>query len=64
MILEWTKDGKPTGVYVETGTGRSSQNWTLDYERVLKKGFAGIRKELEGMRASLMPTDPRCSEKK
>jgi pyruvate formate-lyase/glycerol dehydratase family glycyl radical enzyme len=59
----WTENEQPTGVYVETGTGRSSQNWTLDYERVLKKGFAGIRMELEGMRAALMPTDPRCSEK-
>ena len=59
----WTPEGKPTGTYVETGTGRSSQNWTLDFERVLEKGFAGIRKELEGMRASLMSTDPRHDEK-
>jgi len=59
----WTEDGSPTGTYLETGIGRSSQNWTLDYERVLKKGFGGIRRELEGMKASLMPSDPRFEEK-
>jgi pyruvate formate-lyase/glycerol dehydratase family glycyl radical enzyme len=59
----WTDDGKPTGVYFETGIARSSQNWTLDYDRVLKVGFKGIRAELEAKRVALEPTDPRFLEK-
>jgi len=59
----WTDDGKPTGVYFETGIARSSQNWTLDYDRVLKTGFRGIRAELEVLRAELRPTDSRYLEK-
>ena len=59
----WTEDGKPTGAYFETGIARSSQNWTLDYDRVLKIGFKGIRAELEALQAALEPTDPRILEK-
>jgi formate C-acetyltransferase len=59
----WAEDGKPTGAYGETGTGRSCQNWTLDYERVLRKGVRGIREELQGMQAALMPSDSRYAEK-
>lgn len=59
----WTEDGKQTGAYLETGTGRSCQNWTLDYERVLRKGVRGIREELEGMQAALRPTDSRHAQK-
>jgi pyruvate formate-lyase/glycerol dehydratase family glycyl radical enzyme len=59
----WTEKLKQTGVYLDTGIARSSQNWTLDYGRVLHKGFKGIREELEGLRAGLMPSDPRFQEK-
>ncbi len=59
----WTDDGRPTGVYIDTGIARSSQNWTLDYDRVLKIGFRGIRAELEALRAGLVATDPRYLEK-
>lgn len=60
----WTDDGQPTGAYVDTGIVRSSQNWTLDYDRVLKIGFKGIRTELEAMQTVLEPTDPRYLEKR
>lgn len=59
----WTEDGKQTGACLEIGTGRSCQNWTLDCERVLRKGVRGIRGELEGMQAALMPTDSRHAQK-
>ncbi len=59
----WTEDMQPTGVYFETGIARSSQNWTLDYDRVLKIGFKGIREELEAKQAALEATDPRYFEK-
>ena len=60
----WTPDRQPTGVYFETGIVRSAQNWTLDYDRVLRIGFKGIRAELESMKASLDATDPRILEKR
>jgi len=60
----WTQDGNATGVYLETGIARSSQNWTLDYDRVLKIGFRGISTELEALQAALEPTDPRLLEKR
>jgi formate C-acetyltransferase len=60
----WTQDGNATGVYLETGIARSSQNWTLDYDRVLKIGFRGISTELEALQVALEPTDPRLLEKR
>lgn len=38
----WTDDGEPTGVYLDTGIARSSQNWTLDYDRWITGGGSGI----------------------
>jgi formate C-acetyltransferase len=59
----WAKDNLPTGTYFETGTARSCQNWTLDYERVLKKGFLGIKEELLHKQKKLKLNDQRYQEK-
>ena len=40
------------------GVGRSSLSWCLDYEKVLNRGFNGIKREAEEKLASLDPFDP------
>lgn len=42
----------------ETASFRSSIQWVHDYEKVLKKGFKGLRKEAEGRLALLDPLNP------
>ena len=47
----------PTYVLVDTTTDRSSSQWIPDYEKVLSKGFSGIRKEAERKLESLSVFD-------
>ncbi len=42
----------------ETASNRSSLQWCLDYERLLKIGFKGVREEAEAKLALLDPDDP------
>ena len=51
-------DGKPTQIISPSGTARSSLSWNLDYEKVLKRGVNGIKREAEQRLASLDPFDP------
>lgn len=44
-------------VLQETATLRHSLQWSLDYEKVLKKGFSGIKKEAENRLDSLSVFD-------
>lgn len=44
---------KQTFVGMQTATMRNSQNWTHDYEKVLKRGFKGLREEAEAKLAAL-----------
>ena len=46
-------------IITPTATARSSLAWNHDYEKVLKRGIKGIRKEAEDRLASLDPFDPR-----
>ena len=42
----------------ETASFRSSLQWVHDYEKVLKKGFKGIKEGALGQLASLDPLSP------
>ncbi len=42
----------------ETSSFRSSVQWVHDYEKVLKRGFGGIKKEAEERMAALDPLSP------
>jgi formate C-acetyltransferase len=46
-------------VLTPTATARSCLAWNHDYEKVLKRGLAGIREEAQERLASLDPMDPR-----
>ncbi len=46
-------------IVTQTATFRSSLQWILDYEKVLKKGFKGIRREAKERLDALDPLDPR-----
>jgi formate C-acetyltransferase len=43
----------------ETASFRSCLQWVHDYEKVLARGFAGLRAEAEARRAALDPLSPR-----
>lgn len=45
------------GIIRPTGSERSALAWNLDYEKVLKRGFNGIKREAEGRLARLDPFD-------
>ncbi len=49
---------EPSFVLHQTATVRHSLQWCLDYEKVLQRGFNGIRKEAEERIASLDVFDP------
>jgi formate C-acetyltransferase len=51
------RNDQATGIIGPSGTGRSSLSWNLDYEKILKRGFNGIKKEAEERLASLDPFD-------
>ena len=55
--------GKATGVIAPSGTRRTSLSWCLDYDKVMKRGFNGIKKEAEEKIAALYPADPNDIEK-
>ncbi len=46
-------------VLIPTATARSSLAWNHDYEKVLRRGIRGIRREAEEKLASLDPANPR-----
>ncbi|MBI5115842.1 glycyl radical protein [Candidatus Poribacteria bacterium] len=46
-------------IITPTGTARSSLAWNHDYEKVLRRGIKGIRKEAQERLASLDPLDPK-----
>jgi formate C-acetyltransferase len=48
-------------VLTPTATARSCLAWNHDYEKVLKRGLAGIRQEAQERLASLDPMDPRAT---
>jgi hypothetical protein len=56
---------KDKNQYNETSSFRSSIQWVYDYEKVLKRGFNGIRREAEEKLAPLDPLSPRdiCEKK-
>ncbi|MBT4089632.1 MAG: glycyl radical protein [Deltaproteobacteria bacterium] len=58
------QEGKATGVIAPTGTARTSLAWCLDYDKVMKRGFNGIKKEAQGKLAALDPADPDNSVEK
>jgi formate C-acetyltransferase len=51
-------------VLTPTATARSCLAWNHDYEKVLKRGIAGIRHEAQERLASLDPLDPRDTVEK
>ncbi len=60
MIFGPDKDNieKQAWVLIATAAMRSSQNWTVDYDLVLKKGLKGIKEEIQARLDELdTPTD-------
>jgi pyruvate formate-lyase/glycerol dehydratase family glycyl radical enzyme len=55
--LLYRRDDPYTSRYIvlETTTDRTSLQWSLDYAKVLNKGFGAIRREAEGRLSSLDP---------
>jgi formate C-acetyltransferase len=51
-------------VLTPTATARSCLAWNHDYEKILRRGVAGIRQEVEGRLAALDPLDPRDAVEK
>ncbi len=51
-------------VLTPTATARSCLAWNHDYEKVLVRGIAGIRREVEEKLAALDPMDPRDTVEK
>lgn len=49
---------KPRYLVSESSSLRSSLQWVLDFDKVLKKGFKGLIAEAEAKLASLDPQDP------
>jgi formate C-acetyltransferase len=51
-------------IVTQTATFRSSLQWIMDYEKVLKKGFKGIRQEAEEKLEALDVLDPHNATRK
>ncbi len=55
----FTDSLRQRNVVTETASYRNSLQWVPDYDKVLKKGFSGLKREAEEKLASLDPFNPK-----
>ncbi len=60
LALTYEPEEKSTSRFIvnETASFRSSNQWVIDYEKVLKRGFKGIKEEAQADLDALDPMDP------